>query len=433
MEYTKSKYTRLVPINGNTWFVHNLVSGSECIMYQKEKNILASQKIFRDSKDPLVQEWYDLGFLVDAAVDEDACLELERKISAYSSIKDEFGIVIAPTMDCNARCFYCYENETRAKYYMDDQTENQLIKYIKKMGAGKKRIFISWFGGEPLLCFDLIRRVSNEIIRFCDDNSIAYDAELTTNGYYLSDFIDDFQDLRVSDIQITLDGFGKQHEVRKNYFNCDNAWEHTLENIFCYSQAGHHITLRMNFDRSNVDGIKHTTDVLLHDPRWNRNISIYYYPLEPVSQDYNVYFTESEYASVMEELYINLYQNGYYDDRAEALEFFKLSLPCYGATLGTTAIDYSGKIYHCQHLLCRNENAIGDIWSGIRITQDILNWYDGKLPDKCKECEVIPLCQGGCVTKRNLGQTCYLCHMMKYRLDSQEKMKVMLLKKQYNL
>ena len=77
--------------------------------------------------------------------------------------------------------------------------------------------------------------------------------------------------------------------------------------------------------------------------------------------------------------------------------------------------------------------AIGNVETGIKITDDVLKWYDGKLPDSCRDCQVVPLCQGGCVTKRNLGQECYLCHMLKYRIDSQEKMKVRLLKKQFHL
>lgn len=433
MRLVKSKYTRIVFVTEDVWFVHNLASGAECLINDKEKEALEKMSDFRTEQDPVYQEWYDLGILVDADIDEDACLELERKISAYSSIKDQFGIVIAPTMDCNARCFYCYENDTRACCYMDADTEKALIEYIKRMAFGKKKVFISWFGGEPLLCFDLIRRVSEEITALCDANGIAYEAELTTNGFYLGKYRDVFQQLRITDTQITLDGFGAEHEKRKNYRDGENAWDVTIDNIFSFSSDGHHITIRMNFDRSNIEGVMQTTRMLLNDPRWNQNISIYYYPLEPVGCDSSVYYRESEYADVMEQLYMNLYENGYYDNRADALGFHKMSLPCYGATLGTTAVDYKGNIYHCQHLLCHEEMAIGNVETGIKITDDVLKWYDGKLPDSCRDCQVVPLCQGGCVTKRNLGQECYLCHMLKYRIDSQEKMKVRLLKKQFHL
>lgn len=100
-----------------------------------------------------------------------------------------------------------------------------------------------------------------------------------------------------------------------------------------------------------------------------------------------------------------------------------MSLPCYGGTLATVAVDYSGSLYQCQHLLCREEFAIGNLTDGVIINRTVLDWYDGSLPKSCRGCDVLPLCQGGCVTKRNLGQDKYLCHMSKYRISIIEKIK----------
>lgn len=110
----------------------------------------------------------------------------------------------------------------------------------------------------------------------------------------------------------------------------------------------------------------------------------------------------------MTDLYDYLYQCGYYDDRDYALDFHKLSLPCYGATLGILAIDYRGYLYQCQHLLCREKFAIGNVFTGVPITKSLLHWYDGKISTSCEECEVLPLCQGGCVTKPRIGKNEYI-------------------------
>ena len=342
----------------------------------------------------------------------------------YSFTADEMGFVIAPTMDCNAYCFYCYENETRRAFYMNEKTENALIKYIKNITIGKKRLFISWFGGEPLLCKDLIVRVSKELIQFSDENGIMYHSEMTTNGYYLGEIADELKVLRISDIQITLDGFKDEYEKRKNY-QVNNAWKTVIGNIYRISKSGVHITVRFNFDKENKESVKEATTFLISQKDWNHNIAIYYYPLEPNGIDNSNYYNEQEYKDVMTELYTHLYESGYYVGRTYALDFHKLSLPCYGATLGTVAVDYYGKIYQCQHLLCHDEYAIGDVFEGIAITQQVNNWYDGTVSEKCQECEVLPLCQGGCVTKPKIGQQKYICHMMKYRLEIQEKLKVL--------
>ena len=307
---------------------------------------------------------------------------------------------------------------------MNEKTENVLIKYIKNITIGKKRLFISWFGGEPLLCKDLIVRVSKELIQFSDENGIMYHSEMTTNGYYLGEIADELKVLRISDIQITLDGFKDEYEKRKNY-QVNNAWKTVIGNIYRISKSGVHITVRFNFDKENKESVKEATTFLISQKDWNHNIAIYYYPLEPNGIDNSNYYNEQEYKDVMTELYTHLYESGYYVGRTYALDFHKLSLPCYGATLGTVAVDYYGKIYQCQHLLCHDEYAIGDVFEGIAITQQVNNWYDGTVSEKCQECEVLPLCQGGCVTKPKIGQQKYICHMMKYRLEIQEKLKVL--------
>ena len=172
MKYKKSMYTRILKIDDDSWMVHNLSSGSECILDSQELKILNNCSMPQEDSKELLCQLYEMGIIVNDKVDEIACLELERKISMYSFTSDEVGFVIAPTMDCNAYCFYCYENETRKSCYMDERTEKSLVEYIKNIALGKKRMYISWFGGEPLLCRDLIVRISNELTCFADENKI---------------------------------------------------------------------------------------------------------------------------------------------------------------------------------------------------------------------------------------------------------------------
>lgn len=422
MEYKKSIYTRTLKIDDDTWLVHNLASGSECILDKAERLILDSCKISKDTGE-FLKQLYEMGIIVNSKVDEKACLELERKISMYSFSTEEVGYVIAPTMDCNAHCFYCYENETRKSCYMDSKTEEALIKYIKEMALGKKKLFVSWFGGEPLLCKDLLLRVSKSLTDFSVNNNIEYYSEMTTNGYYLNEIVDEIHSLELSDIQVSIDGFKDDYEKRKEYIN-KNSWEKVVDNIYKISNLGIHITLRFNFDKRNIASIKKAVSFFIKNEKWNDNISIYFYPLEPNGKSCQFLYKESEYEEIMADLYTHLYAEGYYKNKSYALDFHKLSLPCYGATLGTVAIDYKGLIYQCQHLLCREEFAIGNVFDGIVITESISNWYDGTVKDECQKCDVLPLCQGGCVTKPKLGQENYVCHMMKYRLQIQEKLKV---------
>ena len=429
MKVKISKYTRSLYVQPGEWFVHNLSSGSECILDENEVRLLSdcTQQEYDVLPDFLVQ-LLDMGIIVQEETDENACLELERNISQYSFATNEVGFVIAPTMDCNARCFYCYENDTRQDCYMNKETQHELVNYIKKTAKGKKKLYISWFGGEPLLCTEMIQSISQELISFCNDNGIEFNSELTTNGYYLDQLADRLSQYKISDTQITLDGFKEDYLKRKHYIGCDDAWERVINNIFVASNAGNHITIRFNVDKNNIDSIKRCVKYLIDDQRWNDEVSLYFYPLEPNCPDSysncTPFFDDSEYETVMNELYEYLYQCGYYNNREYALDFHKLSLPCYGATMGVLAVDYEGNLYQCQHLLCRKQYAIGNVFEGVPVTRELLRWYDGKVSPQCEDCEVLPLCQGGCVTKPRIGQSAYVCHMMKYRLKVQESLKI---------
>ena len=429
MRVKKSRFTRIVFLRTGQWLVHNLLSGSECILDDDEVAELnsANEREY-DNLPQLLADFTEMGITVLEETDENACLELERKIALYSFATNEVGFVIAPTMDCNARCFYCYENDTRQACYMNKATQHEMVSYIKKTAKGKKKLYISWFGGEPLLCTELIKSVSLELISFCNDNGIEYESKLTTNGYYLNRFIDGLSKYKIKDAQITLDGFKEDYLKRKHYIGCDDAWEKVINNIFAASNAGNHITIRFNVDKNNIESIKQCIRYLIDDQRWNNEIAMYFYPLEPNCPDsYSncmPFFDESEYEAIMNELYEFLYKCKYYDSREYALDFHKLSLPCYGATMGVLAVDYEGNLYQCQHFLCRKQYAIGNVFEGVPVTRELLQWYDGKVSPQCEDCEVLPLCQGGCVTKPRIGRDAYVCHMMKYRLKVQESLKV---------
>lgn len=434
MKLKKSKYTREIKINQDYYLVHNLLSGAECLLNRNELNEVnrfLSQSCINIPKN--IKKLYELGILIDFDIDENCCLELERKVNTYSFCRNELGFIIAPTMDCNARCFYCYENQTRSQHYMSENTVNKLIEYIKETAANKNKLFVSWFGGEPLLCKEQIQNISAELITFSAKNQIEYYSELTTNGYYLDEIAESLNALMVKDVQITLDGYNEEYLKRKNYIHCYDAWERVVNNAFSVSKLGIHITLRMNVDRLNIDSIKQLTKFLLTDTRWNKNISIYYYPLESNGFDAKRYFNEEEYEEILTGLYRYLYECGYYEKGKYALSLNKLSLPCYGATLGTVAIDYAGYIYQCQHLLCQKEYAIGTVFDGIKINKNIIDWYDGKVRPECEKCTVLPLCQGGCIAKAKLHLPGCVCHMSKYKLKITEELKAETYKRKFAL
>lgn len=86
-------------------------------------------------------------------------LRLSYFKSAYSS--DNLGLTILPTIGCNLRCPYCFE-ESKPTGLMSDEIIENLISFIKKNAVNKKYT-ITWFGGEPLLGISVIEKILDKL------------------------------------------------------------------------------------------------------------------------------------------------------------------------------------------------------------------------------------------------------------------------------
>ena len=63
-----------------------------------------------------------------------------------------------------------------------------LSNFLKeKLQSGKyKYLSVGWFGGEPLLGYKTIKRLSPVFIDLCEKYQIHYQSAITTNGYLLT-------------------------------------------------------------------------------------------------------------------------------------------------------------------------------------------------------------------------------------------------------
>lgn len=111
----------------------------------------------------------ELGFLVDINDDEWAKLFYDRQCYIFNPNPVTLGFVIAPTLKCNLNCPYCFENDNRHHNRMSADTVEKTIDYIIRTVNScpfTKEVYIVWFGGEPCLEVDIIRKISKHIIPF---------------------------------------------------------------------------------------------------------------------------------------------------------------------------------------------------------------------------------------------------------------------------
>ncbi|WP_339314912.1 radical SAM protein [Paenibacillus sp. FSL M7-0896] len=161
--------------------------------------------------------------------------EIEKSLS-----NDTYLMVLNLTENCNFRCKYCYLTETydytrnRTGKSMDLETGKKAIDFffeglrevVKKIP--NKKAGITFYGGEPLLNFALIK----ELIVYAEENSpVPLMYNMTSNGSLLNDEIIDFVVKYDINLAISLDGSNKNHDKNRVSLGQNPTYNNVYENL----------------------------------------------------------------------------------------------------------------------------------------------------------------------------------------------------------
>ena len=184
-----------------------LDAGDRIILYHTRTTALITldsqlyNKIFveKDFSDTdVIQQLSSMGFIINSHDEELGILDAMRIKEIGNPIQ---GITILTTTDCNARCFYCFE-EGIARYSMTKEIAQQTINFINDF-YDDKELAIAWFGGEPLLNFPIIEFITLELKKL----GYILNTHITTNASLLTRRMLDFfiSNYKHTSFQIALD------------------------------------------------------------------------------------------------------------------------------------------------------------------------------------------------------------------------------------
>ncbi len=151
-----SAYNYIVPNGEKTIFFNGI---SEYFFeIPKDKTdvyaeIIRNPSLYSDSFTPFIKRMKDNGFVLDDDEDEDKLLEQKFHNMLSEGL---YHIMILPTYQCNLRCWYCVQDHQ--DLWMSDETVQQIKALLQQKINDEtiKAVRLSWFGGEPLLGYDII-------------------------------------------------------------------------------------------------------------------------------------------------------------------------------------------------------------------------------------------------------------------------------------
>jgi len=334
--------------------------------------------------------------------DELDCLRRDRD----AVIRNGHGVRLAilPTSACDFSCLYCYQRPDSTGPVMSHQTEENLVNFTHRLLSSLSQgpLVVMWFGGEPLLALNIVRRLSAKLIAIADNLRVDYHSSMVTNGYRLDLLTPQvISELRLSTIQVTVDGPQEVHDQRRPRKGGRPTFERIVANVASVSRYFPGIIIRINVDGSNFEQVPS----LLVELRDRDILENCRYTTAAVDLNTGVCVSDScptfkpeEWGKVDDQINVEAQRLG-----VAHLELNRLPNPgplaCYAQAANAFVVDPEGLLYKCLNDTPIRARAVYDVNNSIELNSSRAFDLQASSPFGCPECEnclYLPLCNAGC-------------------------------------
>jgi uncharacterized protein len=307
------------------------------------------------------------------------------------------------THQCNLRCTYCYVHEKRGTK-MPIEVGHKAIDLALQLA--KEKLQISFFGGEPLLEWELLTDFHQYGLRRTAERGVRPIFALTTNGMLLDE--ERLTYLRDNDIKIgySIDGSRQAQDATRPKAGGGSSHERTVDRLRMALEYLPDLQTISVIDPGNVpylaDSVREIMDIgckrITLNPNWSadwedeaiRNVWEQQY--EEISGIYVECFRKNKPVriSFIEDKVITRLKAGY--------------APCDQCDFGHLdfAVSTTGKIYPCERQVAGDDDASADMVIGtvdqgfdLRRQRQIQRAVK-EIPKECRSCALADRCANWC-------------------------------------
>lgn len=385
VSYRKLKYILETEINGEV-ILYNVVTGIMVCLDPEEKQVYKNLPLpYSCRMDQLIRSH----FLVPESYDEKMAVQhLRKMMKLVLTKKDITGYVILPTTNCNARCFYCYENGYK-HINMTPTVARDLVSYMIEHCGGNK-LHLQWFGGEPLVGEGIIDKICEDL----SASNVQFNSTMTSNGFLFNEeLVKKAKDQwALKRVQITLDGTETVYNDTKAYKNVsENPYVKVLNNIRLLLDNGIRVVVRLNLGRHNYEDLIALINELSQKFKGYSNFDVYVRVLynnvgfEPVLRNEQ---EDDELNRRRIELHRYINDVGLGHDGSD-LPILSLN-SCMAEKDSSLVVYPDGRFFKCEHI--EDQDQVGSIY-GKELDKTVLERFKKKyeLPE-CGACPLYPSC-----------------------------------------
>ncbi|TCD47944.1 radical SAM protein [Chlorobium sp. N1] len=405
-----SRYNTLFRSERYGWFLHNTLSA---VMLELDERHHAMAVALEEgaagagaADEGFTALLEEHGFLANPETEKLKLMELRYRRNAACFGTGYVGLTICPTLACNFSCPYCFEHSQTDMAMMDQKTIEALLQFINSHKEAR-HLSVSWYGGEPTLAFGVIERLTEAFIALFPDYA---DAGMVTNGYLLDRAkIERLNDLRITTVQITLDGSRAVHDRRRTLRGGGPTYERILENVdsLMASDWKGQCSIRVNVDNTNRDEYTALHHELLERYK-GKKLLVYPGHVNRFEGEGLTKTTELRTAE-WSGFQLDCYRRDGITPRGGFYPTGGAHNTCIATSHQGYVVGPKGELYKCWEDVGKERMVVGSVHEEPFITNpELLTRYtigtDPHSDPNCLECKVFPVCGGGCVNKRMRAQ-----------------------------
>lgn len=337
---------------------------------------------------------------------EDCYEEFAKNWNKQSVVK---ALCLHIAHDCNLRCKYCFAGTGEyhgARGMMSAETGKKAIDFVIANSGSRKNIEIDYFGGEPLMNFDVVKEITEYAKEQGKKHGKNFRFTVTTNGILLDDEKKEYINKNMSNVVLSLDGRKEVNDRMRPRVNGEGTYDTLLPKFLDMAESRNqdNYYIRGTFTAYNKD----FADDVLHFADLGFKQTSVEPVVAPETEDYAL--TADDIPEVFEQ-YEKLAKE-YIKRRKEGKWFnffhFMIDLdqgPCAikrlsgcGAGHEYLAVAANGDLYPCHQFVGNKDFLMGNVDEG-KIDKKISKYFEDSniyTKDKCRNCFAKFYCSGGC-------------------------------------
>ncbi|MFN8811986.1 MAG: quinohemoprotein amine dehydrogenase maturation protein [Acidobacteriota bacterium] len=323
-------------------------------------------------------------------------------------------LVINLTNQCNLSCQYCYEfgedkvatPEGKPKF-MEFETAKQSVDFLFAEAGSRKQVHITFFGGETLLNFPLLKRIVDYSRQEAAQRGVAIDYSLTTNATLLRPEIIEYLSENAIGVTVSMDGPKELNDQLRVFANGKGSYDIIVPKV--KELLRQHRTRPIAARVTLTSGVRDVIGIFRH---LKEEIGFHEVGFAPVTTSPNRLYAIGEKGldDVLAQFEQLAYEYRDYALRGELHGFSNVSdtlselhqgisksHPC-GAGLGLLGVGPSGDISPCHRFVDSDTHKLGHVSEGLdrEKQQEFLKHGHIHAKYDCHSCWARPLCAGGC-------------------------------------